>query len=240
MKRTYTFIIFAAFCIVSISNTYAAEYVDDDDLKVDDNGYIMSWLILEPYIKDNIGATVSAGKDYFEDQGGEANIMPREGDVVTIAETGTEHEWVRLNFADLKDMGMISAAVGGNELDISGRMIDNAQDYLVTYLKWDDNATVTLTLSSDDGSESYLNGELITFKAADQDWSAGNGGSGQAKVEGGKWNVLVVGAYETGGEWGISVQVDPVPNEVDASGPDAIFAVDPATKLATTWGKIRQ
>ena len=40
MKRIYTFVIFAAFCVVSISHTYAAEYVDDDDPKVDDNGYI--------------------------------------------------------------------------------------------------------------------------------------------------------------------------------------------------------
>lgn len=240
MKRLYVLLIaLIAFWLVNVAGLVADEFVDDDDPKVNDQGYIMSWLILEPYIKDNVGATVSTGKDYFEDQGGEANIMPREGDKVTITETGTDHQWVRLNFSDLKDMGKIPAAVGGNELDIAGRIIDNAQDYLVTYLKWDKDTEVTITLSSDDGSESYFNGELVTFKPADQDWSAGNGGSGQVSAKAGKWNVLVVGAYETGGEWGISVQVDPIPDEIDASGPDAMFAVDPAHKLATTWAGLK-
>jgi hypothetical protein len=234
-------VIFVAFCLVSAVSVYAAEdFVGDDEVKVNDNGYIMSWLILEPYIKDNVGAIVSTAKDYFEDQGGEANIMPREGDEVTIEITGTDHEWVRLNFVDLKDMGKIGATVGGNELDISGRMVDNAQDYLVTYLKWDADTTVTFTLSSDDGAESYLNGEQITYAAAEQDWAVGNAGNGKASVKGGKWNVLVVGAYETGGEWGISVQVDPIPDEVNTVGPVELFAVEPVDKLSTTWANIKE
>ena len=76
--------------------------------------------------------------------------MPQEGDVVTIAETGSEHEWVRLNFADLKDMGQIPAAVGGNEFDIvewGGQAPTNTQEYMVTYLKWDADTKVKFTCS---------------------------------------------------------------------------------------------
>lgn len=243
MRKSYVlFTVLVVFCLVSIANISAGDckYVKDDKTKVDKNGYIMSWLILDPYIKDNVGATVSAGKDYFEDQKGKANLKPKEGDKVKIALTKSEHVWTRLNFADLKDMAQIPAPVGGNELDIvCWGGVDNAQEYLVTYLKWNSGTTVTLTLSSDDGSESYLNGEQVTFKAADQDWAAGNGGNGKASVKSGKWNILVVGAYETGGEWGISVQVDPIPDDVDSSGPDALFAVEPASKLTATWGEVK-
>ena len=45
---------------------------------------------------------------------------------------------------------------------------------------------------------------------------------------------------ETGGEWGISIQVDTVPDEVDNVGPMQLFAVDSLAKLATTWGEIKR
>ena len=241
-KKYFLFMVLVVFCLVSISSIYAGDckYVKDDKIKVDKNGYIMSWLILDPYIKDNVGATVSTGKDYFEDQKGEANLKPKEGDKVKIALTKSEHVWTRLNFADLKDMAQILAPVGGNEFDIvCWGGVDNAQEYMVTYLKWNSDNKVKFTLSSDDGSESYLNGKQVTFKAADQDWGAGNGGSGEASVKGGVWNILIVGAYETGGEWGISAQVDPVPDEVDNKGPASLFAVESAGKLSTTWSSIK-
>ena len=243
MRKIYVlFTILIVFCLVSIANIYAADckYVKDDKVKVDKSGYIMSWLILDPYIKDNVGATVSTGKDYFDDQKGEANLKPKEGDKVKIALTKSEHVWTRLNFADLKEMAQIPAPVGGNEFDIvCWGGIDNAQEYLVTYLKWNSDTTVTFTLSSDDGSESYLNGKQITFKAADMDWAAGNGGSGKASVKGGNWNILVAGAYETGGEWGFSAQVDPVPDEVNNVGPAKLFAVEPVDKMPIKWGYIK-
>jgi len=244
-KRYFLFMVLVVFCLVSISNIYAikpgdCKYVKDDKIKVDKNGYIMSWLILDPYIKDNVGATVSTGKDYFEDQKGEANLKPKEGDKVKIALTKSEHVWTRLNFSDLKDMGQITATVGGNEFDIAcWGGVDNAQEYMVTYLKWNSDTSIILTLSSDDGSASFLNGKQITSKAADQDWAAGNGGSGKANVKGAAWNILIVKATETGGEWGISTQVDPVPNDVDNVGPSQLFAVESMGKLSTTWSSIK-
>lgn len=246
MRKLFVLLIFT-FCLVIAANTYAikpgeCKYVKDDKVKVNDQGYIMSWLILDPYFQTNEGSTIAVAKDYFEDKGGEANLKPKEGDKVKIKATGTEHVWTRLNFSDLKDMGQIPAPVGGNELDIvcwGGQGVNNAQEYLVTYLLWKKDNKVTITLGSDDSSESYFNGEQVTFKAADQDWAAGNGGSGTVDAKAGQWNILVVGAYETGGEWGISVQVNPVPDEVDNKGPAALFAVDPADKLPNTWGNIK-
>ena len=239
------FAVFFAFCLVGSVNLCIAGYVDDDDPKVDDNGYIMSWLILEPFISDTSQqAGPACEKDYFEDQGGEADIMPREGDEVTIAETGSDHEWVRLNFADLKDMGQIPAAVGGNEFDIQdwgGQGPTNTQEYMVTYLKWDASGTVKFTIGVDDASEAYFNGEeIIRDPKASQNWGAGNSGSAEVSVEAGEWNVLVVGCYEAAGEWGITVQVDPVPDHVNSAGPEELFAVEPMSKLTTTWGKIKE
>jgi hypothetical protein len=236
-------ILFASGLVGSV-NLCIAQYVDDDDPAVDDNGYIMSWLILDPFISDPVGSAISCEKDYFEDQGGEANIMPREGDKVTIAEPGSDHEWVRLNFADLKDMGQIPAAVGGNEFDIlewGGQAPTNTQEYMVTYLKWDSSGTVKITIGVDDASEAYFNGEeIIRDPKASQNWGAGNSGNADVDVEGGEWNVLVVGCYEAAGEWGITVQVDTIPDEVNSAGPEVLFAVEPASKLSTTWGSLKK
>lgn len=242
--------VFAALCFAFAAHLYAidpgdCEYIDDDDPQVNDQGYIMSWLILDPYISDTVvQAGPACDKDYFEDQGGEANITPKEGDEVTIAETGSEHVWARLNFADLKDMGQISAPVGGNELDIicwGNQAPTNTQAYLVTYLKWMADATVTFTVGVDDASELYFNGEkVIEDPNSSQNWAAGNSGSADVGVKGGEWNIVVAGCYETAGEWGISVQVDPVPDEVNNIGPDELFAVEPVHKLATTWGNIKE
>ena len=70
-KMCILFAFFFAFCLVGLVNLCIAGYVDDDDPKVDDNGYIMSWLILEPFISDTSQqAGPACEKDYFEDQGG--------------------------------------------------------------------------------------------------------------------------------------------------------------------------
>lgn len=242
-KMCISFAILFTFCLVGSVSLCSAQYVDDDDPAVDDNGYIMSWLILDPFISDPVGSSISCEKDYFEDQGGEANIMPREGDVVTIAETGSDHEWVRLNFADLKDMGQIPAAVGGNEFDIldwGGQGPSNAQEYMVTYLKWDTGGTVKITIGVDDASEAYFNGEeIIRDPKASQNWAAGNSGNADVSVEADEWNVLVVGCYESGGEWGITVLLDTIPDEVNSAGPETLFAVEPMSKLTATWGSLK-
>jgi hypothetical protein len=246
MKKIYILVtFFMAFCFIGVANLCAADdYFTDDEVKVNDQGYIMSWLILDPFISDGILSGPACQKDYFDAQGGEANIMPREGDVVTIAETGTEHEWVRLNFFDLAAEGKIPAAVGGNEFDIQawgGQGPTNTQEYMVTYLKWDSDTKVKFTIGVDDASEAYFNGEkIIEDPNSSQNWAAGNSGSAEVDAKGGVWNVLVVGCYESGGEWGITVQVDPIPDAVNSSGPEELFPVEPVDKLPMTWGEIKE
>jgi hypothetical protein len=247
-KKYFLFTVLVVFCLVSISNIYAikpgdCKYLKDDKTKVDDNGYIMSWLILDPYINDGVDSAQSCNKDYFEDKGGEANIKPKEGDEVKIKETNSEHVWARLNFQDLKDMAQIPTAVGGNELDIScwgGQGPTNTQEYMVTYLKWNKDTTATFNVGVDDATEVFFNGELIiSDPSASQNWGDGNAGIKEVKANGGVWNILVVGCYESSGEWGISVQVDPVPDEVDNKGPAILFAVEPVDKMSITWGRIK-
>jgi hypothetical protein len=141
-------------------------------------------------------------------------------------------------------MAQIPAPVGGNELDIAcwgGQAPTNTQAYLVTYLKWMADTTVKFTVGVDDAAELYFNGEkVINDPSSSQDWAAGNAGTADVSVKAGEWNIVVVGCHETAGEWGISVQVDPVPDEVNNIGPDELFAVEPVAKLATTWGKIKE
>lgn len=247
MRKMYVLLtILAAFRFAGAVNLYAVEceYIDDDDPQVTDQGYIMSWLILDPYINDGILSGPACQKDYFADQGGEANIMPKEGDEVTIGETKSKHVWARLNFADLVDMKQLGAAVGGNELDIicwGGQAPTNTQEYLVTYLKWENDTKAKFTVGVDDASEVYFNGEQIIYDPnSSQNWAAGNSGIAEVSAKGGEWNVLVVGCHESGGEWGITVQVDPIPDVVNNIGPPELFAVEPMEKLPVTWGKIKE
>ncbi len=51
---------------------------------------------------------------------------------------------------------------------------------------------------------------------------------------------MVAGCYEAAGEWGITVQVDNPPDEVNTVGPAELFAVEPAGKLPTMWGEIKK
>lgn len=239
------FAVLIILCLVSSASIYAAEceFIKDDKVKVNDQGYIMSWLILDPYIKGNAVTALAGPVDYFEDHGGEAKLKPKEGDKVKIKADGEVHIWKRLNFLDLKDMAQIGAAVGGNELDFlcwGGQGPTNTQTYLVNYLKWKKAGSVTFTVGADDGGILFFNGKKFIDSATDKDWAAGNCGSGDVDVSGGAWNILVVKCLETGGEWGISVQVDPVPDEVDNKGPASLFAVDPMAKLAVTWGGIKK
>ena len=241
-KMCFIFAFLAIFCLTIASNLYAAkcEFVKDDKVKVNENGYIMSWLVLDPYINTGITTPLVGAKEFIKD---EKNLKPKEGNKVKIEDDKQEHTWMRLNFLDLKDMAQIPAAVGGNELDLvcwGGQGPSNCQTYLVTYLKWKSNTKVKFTASADDGARVYFNGEKIIESQTDKDWAAGNCGSGEASAKGGVWNILVVLCLETGGEWGISIQVDTVPDEVDNVGPMQLFAVDSLAKLATTWGEIKR
>jgi hypothetical protein len=252
MRKIFAlFTVVVAFCLVSAANLYAidpgeCEYIDDNEPQVNDQGYIMSWLILDPFISDTTQLSgAAAQKDYFDDQGGEANIKPKEGDEVTIAETKSKHVWARLNFADLVDpLKQIGVAVGGNEFDIlcwGGQGPTNTQEYMVAYLKWNEDTTAKFTVGVDDATEVFFNGEKIIDDPSDsQNWGAGNAGSAEVSAKGGEWNILVVGCYEAAGEWGITVQVDPIPDVVDNIGPPELFAVEPMGKLPITWGEIKE
>lgn len=249
MKRLFIFVslLVVFFCVSQIA-VFAAEckYVKDDKVKVNKDGYLMSYLWLDPTIENNMGSVPAQADDYFKDipnkkgKKGEANLMPAENEKVKLDVDKKEHVWVRVNFHDMVETGEIRAEVGGNELDVgcwAGK--DNEAQYLVSYLKWKSDKEITFTLGSDDASESYLNGEKVTNAPVDQDWAPANGGIGKAKVKGGQWNVLVVGIYESGGEWGVSVKIDPVPDEVDNTG-KPFLAVEPKTKLSATWGAIKR
>lgn len=240
-KLCILFVLVVVFCLAVTNVLYAAEckLVKDDKVKVDDNGYIMSWLILDPYIQSNITAATVGAKEFLEN---EADLKPKEGDKVKAESDGKEHVWIRLNFLDAKDMAQIPSAVGGNELDFAcwgGQGPTNCQTYLVTYLKWKSKTTAKFTVGADDGARVYFNGEKIVESQTDKDWGAGNCGSGEGSANGGDWNILVVLCEETGGEWGISVQVDNKPDEVDNQGPPSLFAVDIESKLSTTWGNLK-
>jgi len=114
-----TTLCFCAFFLYQVV-AFAAEckYVDKDKEKINKDGYLVSWLWLDPTIETNTTSVPAKNEDYFKDipnkkgKKGEANLMPFEGDKVKIAVDGKEHTWMRVNFLDMVATGEIRAAVG--------------------------------------------------------------------------------------------------------------------------------
>jgi hypothetical protein len=119
-----------------------------DSFKPDDDGYIRNWLILAPIpLADGQSGADANGKDQLK---GEARLMPKEGDKVTVG--GKELVWKKYqakeSHADFNDF---LAAI-----------TENSVGYLVAYLQVPEELTgLKLKMGSDDQAKVYLNGKAV-------------------------------------------------------------------------------
>jgi hypothetical protein len=194
-------------------------YILDDLPTVTDDGLIASWLMLHEPIRTGLSSVPAMMADLID---GERVLLPSANDVAPVLVGGGTHVWTRVNFVDMVDMGMLASFPSGNILNVPAwGGADNSTQYLVTYLRWDVSQSVTFRFGSDDASESYFNANRLHHFPTDGGWSHGNAGSETVQVVGGEWNVLTVGAHESGGSWSLSASVDPRPDSVDNTGQHA-------------------
>jgi hypothetical protein len=192
----------------------ASPYVLDDEPKVTNDGFIASWLMLDPPIETGLSADSAVQGDFVD---GERRLLPSPGDLATVTEDDQTHVWTRVNFEDLVDMRR--AERPGNNLSLDGWPDwDLSSQYLAVYLKWEVSQSVSFRFGSDDSSESYFNGHPLHSSAEINAWWDGNAGSAVVPVVGGKWNVLIMATHDHTLRWAFSVNVDPAPEEVDTTG----------------------
>ena len=106
-----------------------------------DGEYIKEWLVLGPFFPDNLE------KDFLAGVGGEANIHPQEGDIVTTAD-GISLAWKR--YTSKESWIHLTAAIGYYE---------NATAYALCILQSEVARTVTIGLGSNDGVVVWMNGQ---------------------------------------------------------------------------------
>ena len=113
-----------------------------------DGEYITEWLLLGPFFQDDLDT------DFLADVGGEANVYPKEGDVVTTA-VGDTLTWKRYqtnrSFVDLVN-------VVGN--------YQHATAYAFCTLKSDVEGKNQILLGSDDGVAVWINGKRAHYNPA--------------------------------------------------------------------------
>jgi len=114
--------------------------------------YIREWLVLGPFFPDDLDT------DFLADMGGEANIEPKEGDIVTTAD-GTTLTWKR--YKSKTDIIDLLHAVGKHE-HATAYSFCVLQIPLPPFPKGEETAgDFQIYLGSDDGVAVWINGQQV-------------------------------------------------------------------------------
>jgi len=199
-----------------------------------EEGYITEGLILEP-LEDTAYNEEDIETDFLESVGGEAEVKPREGDILIFHEE--EHRWKAYTF----DVGNVFRNIFGE--------IAHATTYVVTYLRFEEDGEVDMWVGSDDDVSIWMNDQNVWVNAVLRGWEPDQD-KFTAQVKAG-WNRLLVKVNNRGGGgWGYSVRFPNVkPVEVslnpdvmrligDVSGNGAITAYDAALIMQFAVGLI--
>jgi len=219
--------------------------------------YLMSWLGTNPPIKvaAGTGGTASLNKPFYdeyfgvkeEDVSADRSNWPRAGlkskkPIDEVPLKGKDIYWTPFNFQDLVDAGEAEGFNSGNEFDWkewtgSFRGLDDFHMYIFCLVKWDNDAQVSLVIGSDDPSQTYANGIKVVEILGDNNWNRSMG-AGDFNVKGGEWVAMLAEIGERGGECGYTIRVEPPPND-HTLDVETVQAVDPRSKLTTTWGGVK-
>ncbi|MBT7099970.1 hypothetical protein HN937_21520, partial [Candidatus Poribacteria bacterium] len=182
-------------------------FVLDDEPKVNDAGYIVSWLHLDEPIQTGVGAVQALTRDTV---GPETLLLPTEGGAAPMGVDLLTRTWQRINFDDVAEMQGNPPNPHYRLGSLMWRHRDWSSDFLVTYLRWDTTGVVDFSFIADNTGEAYFNGNRLY-------WSP-SGNTASARVVTGEWNALVVGTHESSAWWYLYAHADPRPDAVDNTG----------------------
>jgi hypothetical protein len=182
-------------------------FVLHEHTRVNDAGYIVSWLHLTAPIMTDVDALTALTRDTI---GPETVVLATEGSAVPMGVDGAARAWSRINFDDMATMAGVPPIPYYLLDNIAWRYHELSSDFLVTYLRWDTSGVVDFSFVADDAGEAYLNGNRLY-------WSP-SGDTASARVVAGEWNVLVAGTHESFGGWRFYAHANPVPDAIDNTG----------------------
>ena len=202
-------------------------------LNLAEYGYITQGLVLGP-LKDTGSDPEAITQDFLVSIGGEANVIPREGD--TFEFKSDVLTWQPYNFG----IGWIFTQI------FETHDFDTA--YLATYLKFDKSEKVDVWTGHSDAIAIWLNGENVWTKTT---WASWDADKFQITVRKG-WNRMLVKVMNVDGHssWGMSVRfpnVRPIDISLnpdvfktigDVSGDGTISAYDASLILQFVVGLI--
>jgi hypothetical protein len=200
-----------------INNFLFREFISED-------GYLTRGLVLGP-----LRNATDIYQDYLASIGGEANVIPREGDIFKHEEDVLT--WQAYNFGT------------GDIFDQMFGEVYNATVYVAVYLKFDKVGTVDLWFLHNDAGALWLNGKNV--------WINPNSGADETQVTVKKdWNRMLVKVCECPRNWSMSVRFpnvkptdislnpDVLKNIGDVSGNGTISAYDASLILQFVVGLI--
>ena len=219
--------------------------------------YLMSWLVLDPPIcvDPGMGGAASIGRDLYKEVFGipedEVTADPKNwpyaglrGKAITTANKSPccadYVQFIPINFHDIMDAGSPWLFNSGNQFDWKewgAQSSDDFHEYMFSLVKWNQDTKVTIAVGSDDPEQTWVNGEKVCEFTGNRNWP-GDSETAEFEVKGGEWVAILVEVGERGGEIGVTVKLDPPPDDctLDTQG---AMAVTPAGKLTTTWGFLK-
>jgi len=166
--------------------------------KPGNSAFLQDWLIL--------GSIPSSGledidKDFFAQDGGEANLQPVEGQSLKLA--GGEFKWKAAKCKDAFDL---------NRFFQGGRTV-NAVAYAYTTINREEAGRVCLTLGSDDGIKVWLNGKMVHRNATGRSLTLDEDGV-VVNMDKGENHLMLKITQATGG-WGFAVRMIENPGDLN-------------------------
>lgn len=236
------------------------EELTTDHGKLEKGKYLMSWLVLDPPIclDPGMGGAASISRDLYKEVFGtpekEVTADPKKwpyaglrGKAITTANKSPACadyvQFIPINFHDVMDANNPHLFSSGNQFDWiewGNRGSDDFHQYMFSLVKWNQNTTVEITVWSDDPEQTWVNGEKVCEGLINRNWgdSVQPTDTGQFEAKAGEWVAILVEVGERGGEIGVTVKLDPPPDDCTLDTQSAM-AVTPAGKLTTTWGFLK-
>jgi len=185
--------------------------------------YIREWLVLGPFFPDDLDT------DFLVDVGGEANIEPKEDDIVTTAD-GTTLTWKR--YKSKTDIIELLYAVAEHE---------HATAYAFCVLRCETAGDVQISLGSSDGVAVWINGQQVHSNPVSRGFTFDEDVF-EASLKAGD-NRCLVKIFNGTGTWDLAMRVALLPpdravlsgmitDETDKPIPDAEVSVEQACPRA--------
>jgi pimeloyl-ACP methyl ester carboxylesterase len=212
----YALLVFCSFLLTTSIVISQSNVLDEKNLeetmrnpwKPDRSVFLQNWLVLGSI---PINSMDEIDKDFLAESGGEASLMPVEGQVIKVS--GSEMKWAPVKCKETVDLQKF----------FQGSKTEDVIAYAYTTINRKEAGKVYLTLGSDDGVKVWLNGKMVhrvvmlRALTLDEDGLVLEMNAGE--------NRLLLKIQQGKGGWGFAVRMIENPNELNIITGTMIFSL---------------